>query len=96
MKAEDAAAFLQEKRGHVVIGYPPNSEDVPVGTALIKFCGGPLVSHCIVVSEPTDREDWDEQIVALMVRYGAPVTARNPRPTTGQKFFRCRLEPITC
>lgn len=93
MKAEDAAVHISAKRGHVVIGFPLPGE-IPSGTALSKFCGGPLVRHRLIVTGPSSRADWDEQIVAIMVQFGAPATSRKPGPLPGQQFFRCRLEAL--
>ena len=94
MKAEDVAVRLQEKRGYLILGFPIPGAEIPPGEVFRNFCGGPLVRHTIVTTGPATRHDWDEQIIAIMVEFGASATADNPRPLAGQRFFKARLEPL--
>ena len=92
-----AAVKLQNRRGHLVIGFPPTAElprdSDAIGTTLSVFGGRTLRDHQLLIERPTDRQDWDEQIQAL---YGETVPKMASHPAQeGQRFYRCRLEAIS-
>jgi hypothetical protein len=91
MTAEEAAVKLQKERGHIVIGYPPNSALLPmIGNRLYNFAGGALLHFDLVMIGETDRKDWDVQVHAL---FGTRVPKRAKHPVEdGQTFYACTLE----
>jgi hypothetical protein len=86
MKALDAAEKMMKERGYVVIGIRPDGQSRHVGSVEYSF-GARLLQrgHTLVVSDETNRADWDAQWNALL-----PEKAQDP-PEEGQRFYRCWL-----
>jgi hypothetical protein len=53
---------MQNERGHVVIGCPPQQKFPELGDQLKFFAGAPLTMHKLQVIAETDRTDWQQQV----------------------------------
>lgn len=89
MTATDAARKVQEKRGYVVVGLPMWSDNhlIP-GDTLTRFAGQPLQGCELRVTEPTNRKDWNAQVIAI---FGSKAYDKNP--ARGNMYYRCELIP---
>jgi len=83
-----AAQMCMAQRGHVVIGFPPDSRtSVWKGSTLRNFAGSRIEGHCLVVIRRTSREDWDQQARLLFGDDGPRIHPKE----RGQRFYACEL-----
>ena len=94
MTGEAAAVKMQKERGYVVIGFPPPVDgEAQIPTIHREFAGALLASHNLMIIGPTDRADWETQVVAI---FGPKHRAnRSHPPLDGERFYRGTLMEVT-
>jgi hypothetical protein len=90
MTATDAALKMMKQRGYVVVaclGEQLPEDEPAVGNTLDKFAGCFLPCYLLEITEPTDRADWEAQVLAI---FGKPKRPLNGDDLTAT-FWRCKL-----
>ncbi len=86
-----AAQKAMRVRGHVVVGFPPETDRfIAVGELLTDFAGGFMDSYNLRVESVSDRQDWVAQFQLLFPGQQDP-----NQPCDKQRFFRCKLVKVT-
>jgi hypothetical protein len=90
-EATQAARKMMELRGYVVVGMKHDAEMIPApGIKCLAFAGMALQNALLILTEPTDRKDWDAQMVYI---FGDKTKNRSlAKKLNTASFWRAKLE----
>ena len=87
MTATIASVRMMHERGSVIISFP-NGEALTPGWRTSTFANRELKYGLLLeIEAPTDRAEWDRQVLAL---FGDAKYDKNPH-APGETYYRCKL-----